>query len=313
MKLRTTAFTLVELLVVLTIISVLVALLLPAIGKARDTARQLRCAASLRSHGIALHTFTAEHTGTLPIAPWPSAWPNGGSGYTYNGVVYIGQVGTWANPQIETDNPAYEYEWGNFLIRYLALRGNARNNDGVFLNSNDEYLRCPNKENIIPNNTGTMYTNYMIMASNMSAINWFGYPSRTFSSFEFDPVKGKKIDRVIDGDWGKIQSPASTFRGPAIAMADMMYKYSPLAQSTATSLPSHETSSNHLENGQLAGANYLQFNGSVAYAQRKDIGSLYWWGVARNWSVCSIIGYYHGDPGGQDPKTAYCPALADWW
>jgi type II secretory pathway pseudopilin PulG len=300
--------------VVIAIVGVLVATLLPALSKARDHARQLRCAMCLRSHGIAIANFAAEHNGALPIASYPTGWPNGGAGYTYTGLYYIGQMPTWnSGTEKATDDPAYEYEWGNFLTGYLGLRGNARNNDGLFLNSKDEYLRCPNKETNIANNTGTMYTNYMMMPGNFSSLNWTGYPSRTFADYSFESQYRKKLDRVIDGDWGVVQSPAGTFRGPCVAMTDMMYKYSPATQSSATSIPSHELSSNHLVNGQLYGANYLQFNGSVAFAYRRDIGNLYWWGVARNYSVCNVIGFYNGDPGGQNPKTAYCPALADWW
>jgi len=60
------AFTLIELLVVVAIIAVLVALLLPAISKARAKAKTLQCSANFRQIGIGLGMFVNENTGKLP-------------------------------------------------------------------------------------------------------------------------------------------------------------------------------------------------------------------------------------------------------
>ena len=85
----TAGFTLVKLLVVITIIGILIALLLPAVQAAREAARRAQCSNHLKQLGLAMHGFH-EANGALPSGGWGYRWaahPDRGVG--------VDQPGSW--------------------------------------------------------------------------------------------------------------------------------------------------------------------------------------------------------------------------
>ena len=90
---RKIGFTLVELLVVITIIGILIALLLPAVQAAREAARRAQCANNMKQVGLAIHLYY-EAQGAFPLGAW---------GNNKNGWV----CGTWMRtilPYLEQEN-----------------------------------------------------------------------------------------------------------------------------------------------------------------------------------------------------------------
>ena len=61
-------FTLVEILVVVAIVGILAALLLPAIGRVRESANQAKCVSNLKTLSAALLIAAGENNGILPMA-----------------------------------------------------------------------------------------------------------------------------------------------------------------------------------------------------------------------------------------------------
>ena len=115
-----TGFTLIELLIVIAIVGIIAAILMPALGKAREGARRAQCANSLRQIGIAFYIYLDEHGEEFPKgggSSSPSQANRAWEKYLYPSYIDNNDVFTCHAPEVVGD-----YRQGD--VREVILKDN---------------------------------------------------------------------------------------------------------------------------------------------------------------------------------------------
>lgn len=114
-------FTLIELLTVIAIIGILAAIIIPTVGKVRETAKTSQCTSNIRQVGISLRMLAEDNKGLFPL-------PNEGSG---------------------------QPTWHDQIVSYLPMQDRSS-----WFNGHHPVMRCPSVKwpGIDPNEAGAAYS-----------------------------------------------------------------------------------------------------------------------------------------------------------
>ncbi len=132
---RKNAFTLIELLVVIAIISILAALLMPALKTAREKGRAIYCMNNMRQIGIGAMLYVGDNDGCLPIANLSGDFPLGAMVNNGLSPAYIPlQVFDCPSDKTRVSTVNYWPYWGEHNLSY------AYNTALIFVDPNPPYF-----------------------------------------------------------------------------------------------------------------------------------------------------------------------------
>ncbi len=182
------AFTLVELLVVIAVIGILAALLLPALGRAKEKGKFTTCLDNLRQVNVAIRLYADENADSLPVLPTPNPYPNGVGAY-----------------------------YKQLVKEYLGLSGPASPREKVFI--------CPS-DRILSEQVGHAFASYTFNGYEVGPgaiaritgqrLNSIKGPSRAVLAGEWPAFFGGSWHPVVNQDYSNAKDVLSFVDGHAI-------------------------------------------------------------------------------------------------
>jgi prepilin-type N-terminal cleavage/methylation domain-containing protein/prepilin-type processing-associated H-X9-DG protein len=139
-------FTLIELLVVIAIIAILAAMLLPALGKAKERANWIACGSNLRQWGLALDMYLDDNNQTFPDFSIANTTPGAPGGYDQDNIHWTDlaafHAGGYGNSAWFNALPPYVSQ--NALWQYAPNPTNFVNGRSIFNCADARFLAADN-------------------------------------------------------------------------------------------------------------------------------------------------------------------------
>ncbi|MFO0812959.1 MAG: DUF1559 domain-containing protein [Gemmatales bacterium] len=187
MSVRRKGFTLIELLVVIAIIALLMAMLLPAIQKVRESANRMLCGSQLRQMIIAMHNFHNDYK-QFPQGgnvPWSGIWRTGGP---------LGMV---------NQPPNQGAGWAVQILPYLEMDNVLKLDDYNIFNSTIPFYACPSRRvNRVLRGSGRVGMDYAASTPGNAPWSWdqFWYGTTWVWDWQNPPPGAKYYGIIIRQD-----------------------------------------------------------------------------------------------------------------